>query len=101
MKVGILGSGQVAQVLGAGFASHGHEVMLGTRDAAKLEEWAGENRRRPGRRRSPTRRPSATCWCWRSRAPRPRTSFGRPAPTNLAGKPVIDTTNPHRRRAAR
>ena len=43
MKVGILGSGQVAQVLGAGFASHGQEVMLGTRDAAKLEEWAGEN----------------------------------------------------------
>ena len=34
MKVGIIGSGDVAQALGAGFLAHGHETMLGTRDAA-------------------------------------------------------------------
>jgi 8-hydroxy-5-deazaflavin:NADPH oxidoreductase len=39
MKFGILGSGTVAQALGAGFLKHGHEVMLGTRDPAKLKEW--------------------------------------------------------------
>src|SRR5579872_4072983 len=39
MKVGILGSGDVAKTLGAGFILRGHEVMLGTRDAAKLAEW--------------------------------------------------------------
>lgn len=39
MKIGILGSGQVAQVLGNGFIKHGHSVMLGTRDKAKLNEW--------------------------------------------------------------
>ncbi len=39
MKLGIIGSGGVAQTLGGAFASKGHEVMLGTRDAAKLEEW--------------------------------------------------------------
>ena len=39
MKVGILGSGNVAQVLGNGFLSRGHEVMLGTSDSAKLSEW--------------------------------------------------------------
>ncbi len=39
MKIGILGSGQVAQVLGSGFIKHGHEVMLGSRDGAKLEDW--------------------------------------------------------------
>jgi 8-hydroxy-5-deazaflavin:NADPH oxidoreductase len=38
-KIGILGSGQVAQALGNGFLKHGFEVMLGTRDAAKLAEW--------------------------------------------------------------
>lgn len=39
MKIGILGSGDVAKTLGAGFLSRGHEVMLGTRDAAKLSDW--------------------------------------------------------------
>lgn len=39
MKIGILGSGNVAQVLGSGYLAKGHEVMLGTRDASKLAEW--------------------------------------------------------------
>jgi 8-hydroxy-5-deazaflavin:NADPH oxidoreductase len=38
-KVGILGSGAVAQALGKGFIRHGAGVMLGTRDAAKLADW--------------------------------------------------------------
>ena len=40
MKIGILGSGSVAKTLGAGFIKHGHEVMLGTRDQAKLADFA-------------------------------------------------------------
>jgi predicted dinucleotide-binding enzyme len=43
MKVGIIGSGVVAQALGAGFLKHGHAVMLGTRDAAKLADWAAKH----------------------------------------------------------
>jgi predicted dinucleotide-binding enzyme len=43
MKIGILGSGTVAQTLAAGFARHGHEVMLGTRDPAKLAEFAAQH----------------------------------------------------------
>jgi 8-hydroxy-5-deazaflavin:NADPH oxidoreductase len=43
MKVGILGSGVVAQTLGAGFLRHGHAVMLGTRDATKLAAWAAQH----------------------------------------------------------
>ncbi len=39
MKIGILGSGDVAKALAAGFLKHGHEVMLGTRDPAKLKGW--------------------------------------------------------------
>jgi predicted dinucleotide-binding enzyme len=38
-KIGILGSGIVARVLGNGFLKYGHEVMLGTRDTAKLAGW--------------------------------------------------------------
>ena len=39
MNVGIIGSGAVAQTLGAGFLKHGHAVTLGTRDATKLADW--------------------------------------------------------------
>lgn len=37
MKIGIIGSGDVAQALGDGFVEAGHHVMLGTRDVAKRE----------------------------------------------------------------
>jgi predicted dinucleotide-binding enzyme len=43
MKVGILGSGDVAKSLAAGFLKHGHAVAVGTRDRAKLAGWAGEH----------------------------------------------------------
>ncbi|MDE2482472.1 MAG: NAD(P)-binding domain-containing protein [bacterium] len=42
MKIGILGSGSVAQTLAAGFVSRGHDVMLGTRDAKKLAQWQAD-----------------------------------------------------------
>ena len=35
-RVGVLGSGRVAQVLAAGFKKHGFDVMLGSRDPAKV-----------------------------------------------------------------
>ena len=43
MNIGIIGSGEVAQTLGAGFLQHGHAVMLGTRDPGKLSQWASAN----------------------------------------------------------
>lgn len=43
MKIGILGSGDVAQALAGGFLKHGHAVMLGTRTPAKLAAWATRN----------------------------------------------------------
>jgi predicted dinucleotide-binding enzyme len=45
MKVGVIGSGVVAQTLGGGFLKHGHEVALGTRDPAKLSDWRAKNPR--------------------------------------------------------
>ena len=38
-KIGVIGSGQVGQVLADGFLKHGYEVMRGSRDAAKLADW--------------------------------------------------------------
>jgi hypothetical protein len=43
-RVGVLGSGDVAKQLGRGFAAHGYDVMLGTRDTKKLEAWKKETR---------------------------------------------------------
>jgi 8-hydroxy-5-deazaflavin:NADPH oxidoreductase len=40
MKVGIIGSGVVGQTLAGGFAKHGHEVEIGTRNPAKLKDWS-------------------------------------------------------------
>src|SRR5262245_49891124 len=43
MKIGILGSGQVATALADGFLAHGHQAMLGTRDPDKLQAWLSKN----------------------------------------------------------
>src|SRR5215470_7475992 len=43
MKIGVIGSGDVAKVLASGFLKHGHDVVIGTRDPAKLNEWAERN----------------------------------------------------------
>jgi predicted dinucleotide-binding enzyme len=43
MKIGILGSGDVAKTLGGGFLKHGHAVKMGTRDPAKLVAWGQQN----------------------------------------------------------
>jgi predicted dinucleotide-binding enzyme len=47
MKIGIIGSAVVGQVLAKGFSSEGHEVTLGTRDPGKkeLENFKTQNRR--------------------------------------------------------
>lgn len=43
MKVGVLGSGDVAKVLAAGFLKHGHAVKIGSRSPVKLADWAAQN----------------------------------------------------------
>ena len=93
MKVGILGSGDVAKSLASGFLKHGHSVVLGTRSLAKLSEWAGQH-------------PAARIGSFADAA-----AFGEvivlavkgsvaadalhgAGAGNLEGKPVIDATNP-------
>ena len=43
MKIGVLGSGMVGKVLAQGFANHSYNVMIGSRDKKKLEEWKYES----------------------------------------------------------
>jgi predicted dinucleotide-binding enzyme len=93
MKIGILGSGVVAQTLAAGFLKHGYETMVGSREPAKLTEWKGAN-------------PKALLGTFSETA-----AFGEvvvlavkgtvaanalrlAGAANLAGKVVVDTCNP-------
>jgi predicted dinucleotide-binding enzyme len=93
MKIGVIGSGDVAKILGSGFLKHGHQVVMGTREPAKLAEWAAEN-------------PSAQIGSFTDAA-----KFAEVAvlavkggvvaeavraagAVNLSGKAVIDATNP-------
>jgi len=43
MKVGILGSSDVAKSLARGFLNEGHQVMLGSRAPEKLASWVSES----------------------------------------------------------
>jgi len=43
MKVGVLGSGSVAKTLASGFLKYGHDVTVGSRTPAKLADWAKDN----------------------------------------------------------
>jgi 8-hydroxy-5-deazaflavin:NADPH oxidoreductase len=43
MKIGVLGSGDVAKTLAGGVMKHGHQVKIGSRTPAKLAEWAAQN----------------------------------------------------------
>jgi 8-hydroxy-5-deazaflavin:NADPH oxidoreductase len=95
MKVGIIGSGDVGRVLGKGFLTEGHQVMIGTRDVKKeaVVKWLAEN-------------PGATAASFSDAA-----KFGdiivlatagditaevikNAGYSNFDGKVVIDTTNP-------
>ena len=43
MKIGVLGSGDVAKTLAGGFIKHGHQVVLGTRDTSKLKDFLAQH----------------------------------------------------------
>jgi 8-hydroxy-5-deazaflavin:NADPH oxidoreductase len=39
LQIGVLGSGPAGRTLAAGFLSHGHPIMIGSREPAKLDAW--------------------------------------------------------------
>lgn len=92
MNIGIIGSGIVAQTLAAGFTRHGHVVMLGTRNAAQLGEFAT---RTPGVRIGSSAEAAAfgevVVLAVKGGA---ALQAARDAGAGLDGKPVLDTTNP-------
>jgi predicted dinucleotide-binding enzyme len=93
MKIGVLGSGDVAKTLASGLLKHGHDVMVGSRTPEKLADWAAKN-------------PTGSTGTFAAAA-----VFGQllvlavkgtaaadvlrlAGPQNLAGKTVVDAVNP-------
>ena len=93
MKIGILGSGDVAKSLGAGLRRKGHDVMLGTSNTAKLAGWvAGSGGVRSGSFADAARFGELAILAVKGTAAVVAVKVADPQA--LAGKPVIDATNP-------
>jgi predicted dinucleotide-binding enzyme len=93
MKVGVIGSGDVAKALAAGFLKYGHEVVMGTRDPVKLADWlAGHRPARVASFAETAKFGEVVVLAVKGTvAPEALRTAGA---ANLAGKPVIDATNP-------
>jgi len=96
MKIGIVGSGEVGQALGRGFAAVGHEVMIGTREPSggKLDAWKTQvgPRAAVGTFEDAARFGElvvvATLWTGT------KSALDLAGIQNLSGKVIIDVTNP-------
>jgi len=93
MKVGVLGSGDVAKSLAGGFIKHGHQVMLGTRDAGKLKDFVGQHKgAQVGSFADTAKFGDVVVLAVKGTVALDALKAAGAA--NLAGKPVIDATNP-------
>ncbi|MGC1353740.1 MAG: NAD(P)-binding domain-containing protein [Xanthobacteraceae bacterium] len=93
MKVGVLGSGDVAKSLAGGFIKHGHQVMLGTRDAGKLKDFVGQHLgAQVGSFADAAKFGELVVLAVKGNVA--LDALKAAGATNLAGKPVIDATNP-------
>jgi 8-hydroxy-5-deazaflavin:NADPH oxidoreductase len=93
MEVGILGSGDVAKALGAGFLRHGHELLLGTRTPSKLADWAaGNGKRAVGSFEDAAK--FAELLVLAVKGAVAADALRAAGKANLVGKLVIDATNP-------
>ena len=94
MKIGILGSGDVAKALGAGCIKHGHSVMMGTRESRKLADWVTKNPARVGTFDQAAAFGDVIMLAVKGSAASAALQAANGRGDYLSGKPVIDATNP-------
>lgn len=95
MRVGVLGSADVGKAFARAFASRGHEVMIGSRDPAKLAEFVGDNSGvRSGDNEQTARFGDLIVIA--TRFDGTKNALELAGAENFAGKVVIDATNPLR-----
>ncbi len=93
-KIAVLGSGQVGETLANGFLKHGHEVMRASRDVSKLAAWkAGA-----GPKAHVGTFDAAAAWgesiVLAVKGGAAESAIEQAGIKNLAGKTVMDATNP-------
>lgn len=92
-KIGILGTGMVGQVLATGFLKHGHDVMIATRNPQKVADWAEKNPRgQVAGHKEVAAWAEVIVLCTKGSAA--AEALGLCDAKDLAGKTIIDTTNP-------
>src|SRR5688572_14073929 len=91
-KIGILGSGAVAKTLGNGFIKHGYDVMLGTRDLEKLNDWKKQGGGKTGSFSDAAAHGEILVLAAKGTAAMEVLKLA--GNVNLKGKTIIDTTNP-------
>ena len=93
-KIAILGTGQVGDTLAKGFLSFGHAVMRGSRDPSKLEKWKQEAQGEA----SVGTLADAAAWgeviVLAVKGSAAEAALDQAGPLNLAGKTILDATNP-------
>jgi predicted dinucleotide-binding enzyme len=93
-KVAIVGTGVVGDTLAAGFLKYGHEVMRASRDPSKLDQWKSV----AGAQASTGTPGEAASWgdvvVLAVKGTGAESAVDLCGPGNLAGKTVIDATNP-------
>lgn len=92
-KVGILGTGMVGQVLASGFLKHGHQVMIATRESSKVNDWLEKN---PGGKVGTHKEVAkwADIIVLATKGTAAEAAIRLCDSADLAGKTVIDATNP-------
>ncbi len=96
MRIAVLGSGVVGRSLGAGLAGHGHEVLMGTRDpgAERVAAWVAEAGPRATAVSYAEAASGAELACLATSWSGAENALSLAGAANLAGKIVIDVTNP-------
>lgn len=94
MKVAVLGSGVVGEVLANGFLKHGYEVMRASRDPSKLESWKAQagSRASTGSFQDAAKYGDLIVLAVKGSAA--ESALDHAGIGNLKGKTVIDATNP-------
>lgn len=92
-KIGVLGTGMVGQVLASGFLKHGYDVRIATRNPEKVADWLDKN---PRGSVGPHKEVAA--WAeiivLATKGTGAESALQLCDSENLAGKTVIDATNP-------
>jgi 8-hydroxy-5-deazaflavin:NADPH oxidoreductase len=95
-KVGILGSGEVGQAIGAGFANLGYEVKLGSRspDSEKLKAWSSKTGKGSSTGSFSQTAAFGEVLVISTLGSAVQEAIGLAGSSHFAGKLVLDTTNP-------